>query len=220
MSSASPQLVAERHAFSPEDARLLGALRAGDQAAFEALVRRHHATMKRIARSFVAADAVADEVVQETWEAVLRGLDRFERRSSLKTWIFRILINRAKTRGMRERRSTPLSSLTGDDVGPAESADLFQGPDDASPGSWAVAPRPWTDPQRRLASLEVRAALRAAIGTLPPRQRTVVVLRDVEGLSSEEVCELLRLTEANQRVLLHRGRAHLRQALDETLADD
>jgi RNA polymerase sigma-70 factor (ECF subfamily) len=195
-----------------EDA-LLVAARAGDEAAFRTLVRRHDAIMRRLARTFVRTDAVADEVVQEAWECVLRGLARFEQRCALQTWILRIVINRAKTRAARERRSVPFSALARDATGETVDADAFQ-PD----GSWRTPPRPWTDPARRLLSLEVRAALRAALEDLPERQRIVVTLRDVEGLDAAEVSSLLGISEGNQRVLLHRGRERLRRALDAELA--
>lgn len=194
-----------------EDA-LLAAARAGDELAFEALVRRHDPIMRRLARTFVRSDSVADEVVQEAWECVLRGLARFEHRCALQTWILRIVINRAKTRAVRERRSVPFSALARDDTD-AVDADAFE-PD----GSWRTPPRPWTDPARRLLSLEVRAALRAALEELPERQRIVVSLRDVEGLKAADVSSLLGISEANQRVLLHRGRERLRRTLDAVLA--
>ena len=191
------------------EAAVVGALRAGDEAAFVELVRRHHATMLHVARGFVATDTVAEEVVQETWVAVLDQLDRFEGRSTLKTWIFRILVNRAKSRGVREHRLVPFSSLQRGDDGPAVDPSQFRD------GAWATAPRPWQDPERRLMSLDARAALRAALAALPPRQRMVIALRDVEGLPADEVAELLSLSECNQRVLLHRARARLRSVLDE-----
>jgi len=199
----------------PEDSRLLEALRSGDEDAFAELVRRHHGPLKRFARGFGASDAVAEEIVQETWLAVLQGVDSFEGRSSLKAWLFGIVKNQARRRSPRERRSAPFSSLPAEErAGPVVDPDRFQGPDAAWPGHWAAPPRPWDDPHRRLASLEARAHLRRAIGALPERQRTVVVLRDVEGLDSEEVCELLELSEGNQRVLLHRARAGVRNALE------
>ncbi|MFL5960133.1 MAG: RNA polymerase sigma factor [Gaiellaceae bacterium] len=192
------------------DARLVEALRAGDEQAFEQLVLRYHAVLLRLARNYVASASVAEEVVQDTWVGVLDGIDRFRGASSVKTWIFRILVNRAMTRGVRERRTVPFSSLQtaeGDD-GPTVSADRF-----TADGSWAVAPRPFELPEDRVGLLELRARLREALADLPERQRIVVGLRDVEGLSSEEVCDLLDLSAENQRVLLHRGRARLQAAL-------
>jgi RNA polymerase sigma-70 factor (ECF subfamily) len=197
------------------DAPLLAALRAGDEQAFATLVTRYHATLKRVARSYVSTDAVAEDVVQETWLAVIGALDRFEQRATLKTWLFHILTNKAKTRGVRERRSVPFASLAraGEDE-PAVSPDRFQREGDAWPGHWATPPRPWEDPERRLASLEAREYLRAAIAALPATQQAVLTLRDVEGLEAEEVCELLDLSAGNQRVILHRARARMRTELE------
>ena len=198
------------------DASLLPALRAGDEEAFVALVTRYHASLKRVARAYVSTDAVAEDVVQETWLAVIEGLDRFEQRASLKTWLFHILANKAKTRGVRERRTVPFSSLgPGEEGEPTVSPDRFQGEGDAWPGHWASPPRAWEDPERRLASLEARERLRAAIATLPERQQAVLTLRDVEGLSAEEVSDLLDLTPGNQRVILHRARAKVRAELED-----
>src|SRR4051812_40075026 len=174
--------------------------------------------MRRIARMYVPTDALADEVVQETWENVLKALPRFEGRSSLSTWIFRILTNIAKTRGARERRTVPFASLAGDDR-PSVEEERFQGEDAAWPGHWATPPRPWEDPQQRVSSLEARSELRAAIRALPPAQQTVLTLRDVEGLSAEEVCGLLDLTDANQRVILHRARSRVRADLERYVSD-
>ena len=196
------------------DASLLPALRAGDEEAFVALVTRYHASLKRVARAYVSTDAVAEDVVQETWLAVIEGLDRFEHRSTLKTWLFHILANKAKTRGVRERRMVPFASLAGADDEPAVPPDRFQRDGDAWPGHWAAPPRPWEDPERRLASLEARAYLRAAIAALPATQQAVLTLRDVEGLDAEEVCGLLDVSAGNQRVLLHRARAKVRTQLE------
>jgi RNA polymerase sigma-70 factor (ECF subfamily) len=184
------------------DATLLTALRAGDEEAFTTLVTRYHASLKRVARAYVSTDAVAEEVVQETWLAVIAGLDRFEERASLKTWLFHILTNKAKTRGVREQRTVPFASL-----GPAEQA----GEPSVSPDRFQ---RPWEDPERRLQSLEAHERLRAAIGALPEVQQAVLTLRDVEGLEAEEVCELLDLSAGNQRVILHRARARVRAELE------
>jgi RNA polymerase sigma-70 factor (ECF subfamily) len=197
------------------DAGLLDALRAGDEQAFTTLVTRYHASLKRVARAYVSSDAVAEEVVQETWLAVIGALDRFEQRASIKTWLFHILANKAKTRGVRERRVVPFASLAeagGDET--AVAADRFQREGDAWPGHWAMPPRPWEDPERRLQSLEARERLRAAIGALPEVQQAVLTLRDVEGLESDEVCRLLELSAANQRVILHRARARVRTELE------
>jgi RNA polymerase sigma-70 factor (ECF subfamily) len=161
---------------------------------------------------------VAEEIVQETWLGLLQGLDRFEERASLKTWLFTILKNRARDRSARERRTVPFSAFDsrgGDQTGPEVDPDRFQGDDRNWPGHWSAPPRPWEQPHQRLASMEARTQLRDALAELPPRQQLVVALRDVEGLTSEEVCEVLDISEANQRVLLHRGRSALRNVLEE-----
>ena len=202
---------------SAEDRALVDRLRAGDEATFTLLVRTHHASLRRVARHFVSSDALAEEVAQECWGAVLEGLAAFEGRSSLRTWMFRILVNRAKTRGVRESRSVPMSALGADDDdeggGPAVEPDRFK-PD----GHWASPPSALgTDPEALLANSQLGAALTSALAQLPERQRAIVVLRDVEGWSSEEVCNVLGLSETNQRVLLHRARSKLRKVLEETI---
>jgi RNA polymerase sigma-70 factor (ECF subfamily) len=196
-----------------DDADLLQRLRAGDEAAFAALVDRLHPSLLRVARLFVRSDAVAEEVVQETWVAVLDGLDRFEGRASLNTWIGRILANRARTRAVREGRSLPLSAIEGDGE-PAVDRDRF-GPR----GFWATPPRPWEDPgaEKLLLRRELGALLARELVRLPEAQRAVVELRDVDGWTAEEVCNVLDLSETNQRVLLHRGRSRLRAALERHL---
>jgi len=192
-------------AYQDTDAELLAALRAGDEQAFVLLVRRHHSTMLRLALGYVASQAIAEEVVQDTWLAVLRGISGFEGRSSLRTWVLRILVNRARTAGERERRSIAVP-----DPEPAVDPARFDGS-----GSWASPPERWVEEARdRLRAAKVTARLRSAIGELPQRQREVVLLRDVDGLSSGEVCSVLDISEANQRVLLHRGRSRLRQVLE------
>jgi RNA polymerase sigma-70 factor (ECF subfamily) len=216
---AGPAATSETTLAAERDARLLLALRAGDEEAFAALVRRHHASLKRVARLYVSTDAVAEEVVQETWLAAIAGLERFEQRASLKTWLFHILANKAKTRGTRERRSVPFASLAGADDGPAVPPERFQGDGEAWPGHWATPPRPWEDPERRLRSLEAREYLRAAIGALPEVQQAVLTLRDVEGLDADEVCALLDLSDGNQRVILHRARARVRSELERYLEE-
>jgi RNA polymerase sigma-70 factor (ECF subfamily) len=199
-----------------EDRALVARLRAGDEQAFEALISAHYSTMLAVARRYVASRAVADEVVQETWLGVLQGLDRFEGRSSLKTWIFAILVNRAKTRGLRERRTVPFASLGGDDPGePAVDADRFQGAHEPFPGHWRRYPPRWgASPDVVAEDREtVRAAMRA-IAELPPVQQAVIRMRDLQGLDSDEVCAILEVTPANQRVLLHRARSRVRTALE------
>ena len=164
--------------------------------------------------------SAAEEVVQETWIAVLRSIDRFEGRSSLKTWVYRILVNKAKTRGVREARTIPFSALASDGEETPVPEDRFRGPDDLWPGHWASPPRPLdTVPEERLLAREARSRIADALGTLPESQRVVVTLRDVAGWDSDEVCDALGLSEGNQRVLLHRGRAKLRAALEQYLEE-
>jgi len=206
---------------SAEDLRLVDALRAGDEAAFESLVNRHGASMLRLAITWVGTRAVAEEVVQETWLGVLRGLGRFEGRSSLKTWIFRILSNTAKKRAVREGRSFPVSSFAEPGDGPEEAAvdpARFHGRNAAYPGGWAAAPRSWDRiPEDQLLSAETLARVRGAIDALPPVQRQVITMRDVDGFTSAEVCNVLSLSETNQRVILHRARSRVRRALERYL---
>jgi len=201
--------------------RLLSGLRSGDEAAFRVLVERHHATMVRVARGFVPSRAVAEEVAQEAWLGVLQGLDRFEGRSSLKTWIFSILVKRARTRGERERRTVPFSSLVADELDgsePAVDPDRFLGPDHRWAGHWACAPQPFAGPPERLLAGETMAVIRRAVEELPPAQRTVISLRDLEGWDAPDVCALLGVSEGNQRVLLHRARSKVRTALERHLS--
>ena len=176
--------------------------------------------MLAVARAHVRGMAVAEEVVQEAWLGVLRGLDRFEERSSLKTWILRIVANTAMTRGVREARSVPFSALDAGDEGPAVDPDRFQGPEGAQPGAWLAsrAPSGWTElPEDVLAGRETVQLVTQAIAELPDAQRTVIALRDIHGYTSEEVCEALDVTPGNQRVLLHRARSHVRRALERHL---
>jgi RNA polymerase sigma-70 factor (ECF subfamily) len=205
------------HALSREDAQLVDGLRARDEAAFAALIRMYGAGMLRVARMYVSSRAVAEEVVQEAWVAVLNGIDRFEGRSSLKTWLFRIVANTAKTRGVREARSAPFSSFVDDEN--TVSPERFLGADHRFPGHWAVPPASWAGiPEDRLLATETMDVIRRVIELLPPSQRAVLELRDIEGLSADEVCNALDLTETNGRVLLHRARTKVRAALEEYLA--
>ncbi len=201
------------------DLALIRRLRTGDEDAFMELVLALQPSMVRVARMYVSSDAVAEEVVQDAWVGVLKGLDRFEGRSSLRTWIFRILTNIAKTRGQREGRSVPFAALAGDDLeAPAWDAASFLGPWSDRPGVWSSLPHDWRGlPEDRLLSAETRAVVAEAIEELPPLQSAVIRLHDVAGWSSEEVRNALDLTETNQRVLLHRARAKVRRALDEYL---
>ena len=203
-----------------DERELVFALRRGDESAFEALVEQYHVPLRRFALTFVRSAAVADEVVQETWLGVLRGIQRFEGRSSLKTWIFQILTNTAKTRAEREGRTVPLSSLTtaGDDEPAVDPSRFLDEQHTRWPGHWAAPPTRWNQiPEEALFGHETLAALNDAIAALPETQRSVIELRDIEGWSSPEVCDLLSLSEANQRVLLHRARSKVRQALEDHL---
>jgi RNA polymerase sigma-70 factor, ECF subfamily len=203
-----------------EEHELIAALRAGDEAAFMELVATHQAMMLRVASSYVRTRAVAEEVVQEAWLGVLHGIDRFEGRSSLKTWIFRILTNIAKTRAVREGRSLTFTDLEGPE-GPTVDPDRFFAEDHRSAGQWSTPPANWAGlPESRLLARETIDHVRAAMGRLPVRQQQVIALRDVEGWSSEEVCQALEISEGNQRVLLHRARAAVRAALERELGDE
>ena len=205
---------------SRDDARLVAALRAGDEQAFAVLVRRYGGLMLRVARLYVPSRAVAEEVVQEAWLGVLRGLERFEGRSSLRTWLLHIVANLARTRAVREARSIPFSALAGAELeaeGPSVPPERFRGPQDRWAGHWTTLPEPWNRPEHELLSAETRAQIVLAIDALPEQQRRVITLRDVEGCSAAEVCNVLELSETNQRVLLHRARTKVRQALDDYL---
>jgi RNA polymerase sigma-70 factor, ECF subfamily len=209
------------HTLELEELQLVEALRAGDERAFEQLIRMYQAALVRVAQIYVSSRAVAEEVVQETWLAVLNGIDRFEGRSSLKTWIFRILANRAKTRAERERRTIPFSALRNPEgvPEPAVDADRFRDPEDPRwPGHWASPSTDW--PEDRMLADETQAVIADAIERLPAAQRAVITLRDVQGWSADEVCNALELTETNQRVLLHRARSKVRRALEEYLSED
>jgi RNA polymerase sigma-70 factor (ECF subfamily) len=197
-----------------DDDDLVARLLAGDEGSFARLVERYHASLVRLAQSFVPSRAVAEEVAQETWLAVLKGLPRFEGRSSLKNWIFRILTNRAKTRGTREVRTVPFTALGPEDEQGSAEPDRF-----AEDGSWFNPPRPWrTSPECALLGAELESFVRRVIDTLPHKQRVVITMRDVEGFSSEDVRSLLEISETYQRVLLHRARVRVREALDKYLA--
>jgi len=202
------------------ESALIDALRRGDEDAFARLVGEHHASLRRVARLYVANAAIADEVVQDAWLGVIRGIWAFEGRSSLKTWIFRILVNRARTRAVRESRSTPFTGTSSTASG-AEPERLvtpehsLSGDDSPAPGQW---PGPALDsgssPERSLLNKELGEKLRTVIDALPSNLRLVLWLRDVEGWSSEEVCNALAIQETNQRVLLHRARSQARAALE------
>jgi RNA polymerase sigma-70 factor, ECF subfamily len=197
-----------------DEGDLLRRLRARDELAFAELVSAWSPSMLRLARMYVASRAVAEEVVQEAWLGVLQGVDRFEGRSSLKTWVYRILVNRAMTRGAREARSVPFAALAADEAGrsePAVDPERF-----GRDGVWASPPRRWQDqPELALRSEETLGVAREAIRDLPPMQRLVITMRDLEGFSSEDTRNALEISETNQRVLLHRARAKVRSALEQ-----
>ncbi len=200
------------------EADVVQALRRGDEAVFSAMMDAYSGSLLRLAMAFVPSRAVAEEVVQETWMGVLEGIGRFEGRASFKTWLFRILTNRAKTRGIRERRYEPVG-LTGSDPesddGPSLEDSLFVA-EGAGKGHWVDPPQGWASdtPERALLSKECRQAIEDAITVLPDMQRQVITLRDVEGASAEDVCNILSISETNQRVLLHRARLKVRRILD------
>ncbi|HEV8087785.1 MAG TPA: sigma-70 family RNA polymerase sigma factor [Actinomycetota bacterium] len=199
---------------SAADLELVERLRAHDEAAFMELVDTLTPSMRRVARMFVSSDAVADEVVQETWLGVLQGLDGYEGRASLRTWIFRILVNIGKTRGQRESRSVPFATLAGDDL----DEPMFEPTAFDHSGSWSTLPFDWRGmPDERVTGRETLAVIGRAISSLPPMQAEVIRLRDVLGWSSDEVRNALDLTDTNQRVLLHRARAKVRAAVEEHL---
>jgi RNA polymerase sigma-70 factor (ECF subfamily) len=209
---------------SPEDERaLIDALRRRDEAAFAELVRRYAGPMLRLAQMYARSAAVAEEVVQEAWLGVLQGIERFEARASFKTWLFRILVNRARTRGEREARTSPFSALGMDERDgaeePAVPRERFRpASDPVAPFHWGAPPRSWGEsPEEELLSKETMSVVARAIAALPPAQREVVTLRDVEGWTAQEVCNVLEISDTNQRVLLHRGRSSVRMALERHL---
>jgi RNA polymerase sigma-70 factor, ECF subfamily len=198
------------------DAEVVAALKRGDQSVFAELVDAYSPGLMRMAMMFVRDRAVAEEVVQETWIAVLRGIDRFEGRSSLKTWIFSILMNTAKTRGQREARSVPFSAAVGGDE-PSVDPDRFLSADHQSAGGWMLGPADWPTPEEELLQGETREAILRAIDQLPEQQRAVITLHDVEGFPSDEVAAALGISDGNQRVLLHRARSKVRAAIEAYL---
>ncbi len=202
-----------------EDAALVALLKKRDRAAFTALVERYQGSMKRVALGFVPGPAIAEEVVQETWLAVLDGIDRFAERSSFSTWLFTILLNRAKTRGHRERRTTPFSALEHDDEDDSGEPlqDRFN-----DKGQWLRPPGAWADdpPEQLLQRRQLGEILERAIASLPDKYRIVITLRDVEDMDADEVCKLLNISEANQRVILHRAHLRLRETIERHLAEE
>ena len=208
----------KERAVSAAEAELLTRLRNGDERAFEALVDRHYGTMLAVARAYVSSRSVAEEVVQEAWLGVLKGLDGFEGRSSLATWIMRIVVNIAKTRGVREARSVPYASLAPDGEEAAVPPERFRGAGDGFPGHWRGYPANWSSlPEEVLHERDTLRVAMDAIADLPPAQRAVITMRDVQGCGAEEVCAVLEVSEGNQRVLLHRARSRVRAALETHL---
>ena len=205
---------------SAEDLAIVERLRAGDETTFMMLVDEHQAAMLRIARMYVSSRAVAEDVVAEAWLGIVKGVDRFEGRSSLRTWMYRIVTNLAKTRAIREGRSIPFSALAGDDEADPIDPEWFQAAGESDPGAWRTGPGDWSGmPEDRLIGLETLERIRRAIDGLPPMQAQVIRLRDVLGWSSEEVRNALDLSETNQRVLLHRARARVRLELGRYLSE-
>jgi len=206
---------------SPADLAIVERLRAGDEATFMMLVEEHQAAMLRIARMYVSSRAVAEEVVQEAWLGIVKGLDRFQGRSSLRTWMYRIVANVAKTRGQREGRSIPFSALAGDQDEPAVDPEWFQAATERFPGGWRTFPDDWRGiPEERLVAHETLARIGRAIDALPPLQAEVIRMRDVLGWTSQEVRNALDLSETNQRVLLHRARSRVRREVDAYLMEE
>lgn len=202
------------------------ALLQGQETAFDALVNQHYSAMLRVALGYVGEARIAEEVIQETWIAVLRGLANFEGRSSLKTWIFSILVNRAKTYARREQRFDHVTLLEEDETElygvETVALDRFLPPDHPEwPSAWAIYPVQWDHaPEERLLSQEVMQRIEQVVASLPPKQRQVMLLRDLQGWSPEEVCQVMGLSEANHRVLLHRARAKVRQALEDYWSEE
>jgi RNA polymerase sigma-70 factor (ECF subfamily) len=201
-----------------DDQRIIDGLRRGDERVVVELVDRYHASLIRVALRFVPSRAIAEEVVQDTWIGAIESIDRFEGRSTVKTWLYRILIYRARAQGERERRTTPLSALEGEGSEVAVPMERFRGSDALWAGHWAMPPRRWEGvAEDRLLAGECTTLLEQAIAGLPPAQREVITLRDVLQFTAAEVCDLLQVTEANQRVLLHRARSRVRAALEQYL---
>ncbi|KUO09784.1 RNA polymerase sigma factor [Streptomyces sp. DSM 15324] len=204
----------------PPDEVLVQRLREGDERAFALVLDSWSGGMLRVAMAFVSTRESAEEAVQDTWLAVIKGIGDFEGRSSLKTWVYRILVNTAKARGTKESRTVPFGDLLAEEEGPTVDPARFRGRGEPYAGHWAVGqePRPWHFPEGHVLRGEVRGVIEKAIDGLPPRLRTVITLRDVEGYGSEEVCSLLEISPGNQRVLLHRARALLRGKLERYLS--
>ena len=206
-----------------DDSELIAALKRGDEAAFVSLVERYQRPLLRLAVVYCGSADVAEEIVQDAWLGVIQGIDRFEERASFKTWLFHILVNRARTRAKRERRGVSFSSLSGEAKAPGEPAvppERFRGPDDKWPNNWALPPQAWGGASdARLLADETLDLVKRAIDQLSSAQQQVITLRDVEGWTAEDVCNVLAISETNERVLLHRARSHLRATLESHFND-
>ncbi len=204
----------------PSDEAIVARLRAGDEAMFALVLDAWSSGLLRAARAYVSTRESAEDVVQDTWLAVIRGVDRFEGRSSLRTWVYRIMINTAKSRGAKDKRTMPMTDLTPDDTGPTVDPARFRGPDDPYEGHWKDFPPQWPSVETEVESRQLQARIEEAVARLPDRQRIVITLRDIEGYSAEEVCAALEVSAANQRVLLHRARAAVRADLESYFTAD
>ena len=208
---------------SSDDPKLIAGLKRGDEAAFVSLVKRYQGPLLRLALVYCRGADIAEEIVQDTWLGVIQGIDRFEERSSFKTWLFQILVNRARTRAKREGRAVSFSSLSAEAETPGEPAvppERFRGPNDKWPHNWALPPRAWGESSdARLLADETLELVKRAIAQLSPAQQHVITLRDVEGWTAEDVCNVLAISETNQRVLLHRARSHVRATLENHFSD-
>lgn len=206
-----------------DDAELIAALKRRDEAAFVTLVERYQRPLLRLALVYCRSMAIAEEIVQDTWLGVIQGIDRFEGRAAFKTWLFQILVNRARTRAEREGRAVSFSSLSEEAEAPGEPAvppERFRGPDDKWPHNWALPPHAWGESSdARLLADETLELVKRAIAALPVAQQQVITLRDIEGWTAENVCNVLMISETNQRVLLHRARSHVRAALESHFND-
>ncbi len=204
----------------PSEDAIVSGLRAGDEAMFALLLSAWSSGLLRAARAYVSTRESAEDVVQETWLAVIRGINRFEGRSSLRTWVYRIMINTAKSHGVKDKRTVPMTDLTPENAGPTVDPARFRGPGDPYPGHWKEFPPQWPTVETEVESRQMRDRIEEAIGRLPARQRIVITLRDVVSYSADEVCALLEISAANQRVLLHRARAAVRADLESYFTAD
>ena len=204
--------------FSDDDV-LVKALVARDADAFAYLLERYNSTLVRLAQQYVPSRAVAEEVVQETWLAVIDGIDRFEQRSSLKTWLFRILVNVARSHGVKENRSIPFAATAVLEEEPAVDPRRFRRGLRAR-GAWKRPPHPWSEPEQRAVDAETLETIQSAIDRLPPDQREVITMRDLVGWSAAEVCDALEVSDSNQRVLLHRARSKVRASLEKLYSEE